>query len=63
MGRGAGTHQDRHRRKGAQSRAMSDERQASKLDDLLYIVTGVDENGDSHIFLLMEVRAPAASLT
>ena len=30
---------------------MTDERQASKLDDLVYMVTGVDENGDTHIFV------------
>ena len=30
---------------------MTDERQASKLDDLVYMVTGLDENGDTHIFV------------
>ena len=30
---------------------MSDVRQASGLDELVYMVTGIDENGDTHIFV------------
>ena len=39
---------------------MTDERKASKLDDLVYMVTGVDENGDTHIFVTSDLpRAEA----
>ena len=39
---------------------MSDERQANDADGLVYMVTGVDENGDTHVFVTPDIgRAEA----
>lgn len=34
--------------------------EASKVDDLLYMVTGVDENGDTHIFVTNDLARAEA---
>ena len=34
---------------------MSDERQANDADGLVYMVTGVDENGDTHVFVTPDI--------
>lgn len=39
---------------------MREERQASKLDDLVYMVTGVDDDGDTHIFVTHDLRRAEA---
>lgn len=39
---------------------MSDHRQSGELDDLVYMLTGVDENGDTHIFVTTDLRRAEA---
>ena len=38
---------------------MTEERQRTQ-DDLVYMVTGVDENGDTHIFVTADLRRAEA---
>ena len=35
---------------------MSGDRHGSASDDLVYMVTGVDENGDTHIFVTSDLH-------
>ena len=39
---------------------MSGDRHGSASDDLVYMVTGVDENGDTHIFVTSDLRRAEA---